>query len=352
MSAGERIGRVAPFVVVGALTWMTVVAQLQGTAPAVPEGPVRGGEQTFLTYPEWFLVSSPDEYARLIAEQPPSEFPYLGHIGQFWQGYREVTAATRDEYPFNGGYHAMILVIGASTTVEYGLKALYELCVGRFTAQVRGAAPTDEDRLAARVAREYVDFIRARPWYEFDFGERLSQVWTSPLPREALSLRAWERRYALTTEYGAKALYGWLIMAATRASYDPTVPLTRTSLDALPADLAGHPEIQVVSRGDDGVVVDLPRYQAFTGHARALARRGLNFRAIAGNRGRIVLSVVVPRAWQLPPDPTGAQVLFVQPILTDPASARFVLVTTVPELAATLRALDRPSVLLEHVYDY
>src|SRR5262245_30732918 len=59
----------------------------------------RAPENTFLTYPEWFLVYSPDEYADFIADRPPSAFPYLGHIGQFWQGYRAMYGATKDDYP-------------------------------------------------------------------------------------------------------------------------------------------------------------------------------------------------------------------------------------------------------------
>ena len=73
---------------IGALAW----AQTDGTpakataaaAPLLtPPEHVRGVEQTFLTYPEWFLVFSPAEYAAFVRHAPPSQFPFLGHIGQF-----------------------------------------------------------------------------------------------------------------------------------------------------------------------------------------------------------------------------------------------------------------------------
>ena len=71
----------------------------------------RGEEQTFLTYPEWFLVHSPAEYAGYVADHTPTEFPFCGHISQFWRSYAAVTEATRP-YPLNVGYHVMICVIG------------------------------------------------------------------------------------------------------------------------------------------------------------------------------------------------------------------------------------------------
>jgi hypothetical protein len=88
--------------------------------PITPALHRRGGEQTFLTFPEWFLVHSPAEYAVFVRTQPPSEFPFWGHIRQFWESYRAVARATQQGgYPLNFGYHVMIMVIGVSTTGEY-----------------------------------------------------------------------------------------------------------------------------------------------------------------------------------------------------------------------------------------
>ena len=116
----------------------------------------RGEDQTFLTFPEWYLVHSPAELARyLVAQRPPSAFPFGGHIGQFWQGYREVTHETR-AYPFNGGYHLMVSVIGTSTTVEYGLRAAYESTAGRLADASINGRPSAEEQLGACVAQAYV----------------------------------------------------------------------------------------------------------------------------------------------------------------------------------------------------
>src|SRR5437764_514515 len=76
--------------------------------------------------------------------------------------------------------------------------------------------PTAEDRLGAEVAQDYVDFIRVQPWYEYDFASRMRQVWTRTGLLGPDAIRKWERKYALTTEYGIKGLYGWLIRKATK----------------------------------------------------------------------------------------------------------------------------------------
>ena len=78
-------------------------------------------------------------------------------------------------------------VLGASTTVEYGMKGLYEHTVGRLAEATRtGSALTPEERFAAKVAQDYVDFIRIDPWYLFDFKSRLTQLWQLPLAGESL----------------------------------------------------------------------------------------------------------------------------------------------------------------------
>ncbi len=257
----------------------------------------RGTEQTFLTFPEWFLVHSPAEYAAYVRSHTPSAFPFLGHIRQFWQSYATVSEAANDGYPFNFGYHVMILVIGSSTTVEYFLRSAYENLVGRLSEATQDGGPTPEDSYAARVAQAYVDFIRVKPWYEFDFFGRLAGLWRDTPLTGPDAIRKWERKYALTTEYAIKGAYGWLIGLATEAGYDPAAETTVVVLDRMPDDLTSNTlaKLKVLTPAKPlyhgEVLASLPRYQAFTDTASALAFQGVEFQEIAGNRGPILLSV-------------------------------------------------------------
>jgi hypothetical protein len=316
------------------------------SALRIPEAERRTPDQTYLTFPEWFLVFSPDEYAdQLQARRPASAFPFFGHVAQFWDAYRQVIRAT-SRYPFNGEYHTMIVVIGVSTTVEYAIKGAYETLVGRLTELSAPGNDTPEDRLAARQARDYVDFVRVRPWYEFDFVAPLRELWRQPAwgPHP---LRKWERRYLLTSEWAVKAAYAALLQWGARSTFHAPAPTTYTIVAGL--DGAPPAGVRVEHREGTRALAVLPRYQGFTDASLALARRGARFVEIAGNRGPILVSVVVPAGEPVAP---GERVLIRQPILTRPGHERRVLELPVAALAAQLARDNARGIAIEHVFDY
>ena len=320
-------------------------------AIAAPPEHRRPPDQTFLTFPELFLVFSPAEYAAYVREHTPTRFPFLGHVRQFWQSYGAVYERIRAQYPFNAGYHVMIMVIGTSTTVEYALRAAYETLIGRLSELTAGETLTEEDRYGAAVAQDYVDFIRVEPWYKYDFRARLAGLWRDTSLWGPAPLRKWERKYALTTECAIKPVYGWLIRKGTQASYDAPLPVTAVVLDRLPEGIrTALPELRVLKPLPGGaVLVTVPRYDAFMRYAGALAQRGASFVEIAGNRSTILVSAIVPKGGRAPAD---ARVLFTQPILTQPGHARFALEVPVAALAPLLDRLRSDGIVPEHVFDF
>ena len=211
------------------------------------------------------------------------------------------------------------------------------------------AEPTAEDRFLARFAQDYVDFIRVRPWYEYDFVGEMRRLWTETPAWGPGVLRKWERRYALTTEIGLKAIYGWLLGKVTQASYGEAGGDTAVVVDHLPKNVEKElPTIKVMEKkGDGSAVVIVPRYAAFKTHALALAQQGASIREVAGNRGPILLSVLGPSGASLP-----GVALFRQPIITDPGRERTVLTVPVPSLSHALLRLNRSGIEVEHVFDY
>jgi hypothetical protein len=316
----------------------------------VPPDQRRGVEQTFLTYPEWFLVHSPAEYASMVDARPAHEFPFMRHIGQLWTSYGEVIGEQRRQhYPANFGYHVMIGVIATSTTAEYAVRWGYENTVGRISwATASGLTP--EDRYGAVAAQDYVDFIRKEPWYRFDFGKRLSGLWTEVPASGPNMIRKWERRFALTAEYAVKGVYGKLIALATGAAYDPALPTTEVVADRAPSELPEGGDIKLLRRLDDGrALLELPRYEAFKDAAGRLAGQGVRLVDIAGNDSVILVTVQVERSRQFG---DGARVLFEQPIITLPDRKRVGLVLPVAGLSDFLRTAKANGIAVEHVYDY
>ncbi|MHA6913260.1 hypothetical protein ACQUJO_09005 [Ralstonia pseudosolanacearum] len=328
------------------------IAAGPGTSPSlVPADDRRGAEQTLLTYPEWFLVHSPAEYARTVRSGPPHGFPFLAHVGQLWTGYAAVTREqVRGGHPLNPGYHLMIGVIATSTTVEYGLRAAYENTVGRLSWMLGDRRSSADDRFAAQAAQDYVDFIRQEPWYLFDFTARLKGLWATPLRGPGLP-RQLERRYVLTSEYAVKAVYGKLIEWATRAIYTPARMTTAVVVDRLPAPWTPPPRVAVLARYPDGrALLALPRYFDFRIAATRLANDGIGILDIAGNASEILVTLWKPR--DAAPEPLPGRVLFTQAMSDPPGQQRVAVLMPVARLSALLRTAPRQGWTVEHVYDY
>lgn len=315
--------------------------------PTVSSKDIRPADQTFLTFPEWFLVFSPDEQADYFKGTTSTSFPYMGHVSQLWNGYKIVYSQIKDNYQFNTGYHVMIWVIAVSTTVEYGLKSVYETMVGGFTDT--GQPLTSEDQFNANYMRSYVDFIETTPWYLFDFMDQLHGLWSETSAGGGHWLRKLERRYYLTTELLVKAGYGYLIKLGTQSAYEEALLNTTVILDT-PFDKGHYPDGVSFLGIQNGIMMSFPRYAPFKIAAAVAGQQDLNFNEIAGNDSAILLTVISSQKPNT--DPHHTKVLFSQPFLTKPGLNRFALVTTVPQLSKVLSELRSNNIEVEHIYDY
>jgi hypothetical protein len=296
-------------------------------------------------------VYSSDEYAAFIADNPPSSFPYFRAIGQFWQSYYDICAVTREQYPFNSGYHLSLAVIGSSFTAENIVKGVYENTIGRLTEWTSSPELTEEDAYARKVAVEYGTFLHTIPWYEFPFSARLGEMWrTTPLwgPNP---IRKWERKVAISLEYGTKAIYGWVIRQGTQSVFSAEdLEIQVWAEGVTEAMLQQEPHMRIVKPIDDrAAIVVLPRYEAFTEVVPGLTRQGVHFVEIAGNDD-ILITVLAPRDWAY--EQEDGKTLFAMPILTQPDRKRVALRVPVQALDRVLAALSDGPAMLEHIYDY
>jgi len=321
----------------------------RSTAPADIPDYARSEAFTYLTLPEWIIVYSADDYARFVERESPTTFPYLGAVAQYWDYYSSACGATRTAYPFEGGYHVMLAVIGTSFSIEQVAKGLYENTIGRATAWFGHDTP--EDRFAAKVAAEYATFMHTVPWYEFPFGARLKQLWNDVPAIGSNPIRKLERRVVLTAEYAVKAVYGWAIGLATRGAYAAEAPTVHAQVEGTPEAVFHDPAVQKVRETGRGVyIVRLPRYEAFTRSALALLDRRVRFRDIAGNDD-ILVTALVPTSFDERSLRT-TTVIARAPVLADPHRRRLALrvgVTRLHEVVAELRAIGAT---VEHLYDY
>lgn len=318
--------------------------------PLTPHNDIRPADQTFLTYPEWFLVFSPAEQSDYFKEHTSTGFPYMKHVDQLWKGYDVMYGQVKGNYPFNTGYHVMIWVIAGSTTVEYSIKSLYETVIGRITDVGTGDEMTAEDKFNGTYERSYVDFIENLPWYQYDFNHQLKTLWTRVPISGPHFLRKAERRYYLTTELLVKSAYGWLIGLGTKSAYGTAALTTTTVFDAMPDSLNvldGDKNIKKLAK--DAIIADLPRYKQFIKAATKLAAKNVNFIEIAGNKGAIMISVLTDMPF---PVDKHIKILFTQPIITKPGLNRVALAVKVGDLCKALQYFYANKITVEHIYDY
>ena len=311
----------------------------------------RPEDDAYLSFPEWYIVWSYQEKADFQEHQLPSGFPYFGAVRQYWKSYCCISRLTRGKYKFNAGEQVMLVVIGASFSAEYILKGLYENTIGRLSEWSSGHQFTAEDQYAYRVAREYADFVHLRPFYEFHFARHVKGLWAENSVWGPHPIRKWERRIFLTIDYTLEAFYCWLIEQATRATYGREPDDTYARVEKLDeALLLRIPHLKLVKRvAAQAYIVDIPRYQEFTGVALMLAEHGVRFVEIAGN-SQITFSVLAPQVWHH--EGSVALQVFSMPILTRPGWQRAVLTCGVPSLDQCLNAMHSDGAMVEHVYDY
>jgi hypothetical protein len=334
-----------------------------------PEARRRTEDSTYLTFPEWHIVYSAEEYATWLESHPPSGFPYFQYVSQFWCGYNSVFELTRSRYPFNAGNHLMLMVIGTSQSAEFAIKGVYEGTIGRATEALSNSGDTDEDRFAKRVAADYGQFLNQIPWYEYPFSTRLSELWSETSLSGDYPIRKWERRLALSLEYGAKAGYGWLLGLATGAVYDADavqvlvwaedLPVLGTPPPATPppagspadaADTTVQPFISLERQVDgSSALYVLPRFTAFRNTLQTIPSGQGRLLAVAGNQ-EMMITAIAPREWNA--TLSEGHAVFEQPILIDPARKRVAIVAPVSSLLSLLSRLQDQSITIEHVYDY
>jgi hypothetical protein len=194
-------------------------------------------------------------------------------------------------------------------------------------------------------------FLRQTPWFRYPFDTELARLWRE-VPFEP-SVRAFERRATLSLQYGVKWAYaqaiGWL------AGIDPAVLTIRSVVDGLDAgDVVADPRITPrgpVSAGDGipAVLIETPRYRAFTEILRGLGARNHTVLEIAGNR-RILTTVLLPEGTDIAIE--GTTPLFVLPIQSQPGWRRVGLDTAVASLVNQIRSVEARGGRFEHAHDY
>jgi hypothetical protein len=319
--------------------------------PAINEpGYRRKLDNTYFTFPEWYIVYSFEDFGHFLDRGSESGFAYGSHIAGFWRSFctinRAVPPATESRFETK----LMIYVIGISYSGEYALKGLYENTVGRIAEWIRGETRTPQDEYARAVLQEYAAFLYTVPWYKYAFGEKLSGLFAISAPTPS-RIRTWERNFALGTDYFIKIGYAWVIQKGLDATSDAEARDILFVVATLPPDvLAQEPRIKPIrALNAEWQLIQTPRYKAFGDILQGLLDRGIAVAEIAGNR-EMFITVVAPKDAKLGvPDTTE---LFSLDLDARPGFRRAGLRAKVGNLVAISRDLKAAGATIEHYYDY
>ena len=310
-------------------------------------------EDSYFSYPEWYIVWSYEERAQYLPKNLPSGFPYFASIGQYWHSYCYICGLTRSRGQFNFGDHLSSMVLGGSFALEYAVRGAYEQTIGRVSEWTSSHALVEEDAYAAHVAREYADFVYIRPFYEFHFGHALKQLWKETPLWGKHPIRKWERKFILSVDYGLEAVYAHAMLFASHITYgqesDETYSWIAHTSENLVQDFPRIKKIKDVA--PDSLLVSIPRYQEFTDIAVKLAARDVRFEQIAGN-DYILLTVVVPKNWTYDLPAGDGHLLFTENILTQPGAKRIAFESHTLMLSNVLNHFTCENIKIEHIYDY
>ncbi|MBK9924012.1 MAG: hypothetical protein IPP66_01855 [Anaerolineales bacterium] len=310
----------------------------------------RPESKTYLTLPEWYIVYSTDEYAAFLQKNSSSNFPYFKAVGQYWQSYVDVCHEIKGRYPFNGDSQFTDAFIGISFTAENMLKGAYEGTIGRVTDWVSSDKPTEEEVYAAQVAQEYGEFLHTTPWYFFPFKEKLQGVWQIDLWGQD-PIRKWERKIALTIEYGGKILYAGLTNLGAQATYGGAdVEKIYAVTSGITKDMLND-NLELTEQIDDQrQLIYITRFEYFSDTVPGLLKRGVRFIEIAGN-DEILFTLIGSQDADY--SFKHGTYLFDLPILTQEGLTRVAVKVPVADMASFLDELKgKKNIKFEHMYDY
>jgi len=319
--------------------------------PAIDEqGYRRKLDNTYFTFPEWYIVYSFEDFGRFLDSSSESHFNYLGHILGFWRSFCTINRAMPPAAESRSEVKTMIYVIGISYSAEYAVKGLYENTIGRVFEWIRGEKRTPQDDYARAVLQDYAAFLYTVPWFKYPFREKLDGLMAITTPTQSIP-RTWERGFALGAEYFVKIGYASLIQKALDASGDDEPRDIMFVVATLPPDVtAKEPRIKPIrALTPQWQLVQTPRYKDFTEILLGLLDKGIGVSEIAGNR-EIFITVIAPKAAKL--DVKDTTELFSLDLDAKPGFRRAGLKASIERLVDINRDLKTKGASIEHFYDY
>lgn len=261
----------------------------------IPSQYMRYEYNTYLSVPKWYLIFIRNDYSEFIKTKPSHLFPYFKLISNFWKSY-SISSQHAEKYKkFTLLSDIRIILLGISVTAEFSLRFFYEKTVGLFT-QYFYPEKIEQDEIIEMTERDYNDFIKYHPWYEFDFFSRwlLFIKKSFKIPHNFAHLvRLIDRTFYFSSFIFVKSFLSFLIRFIHFIDHHQPDTRTALELDYFPEKFSQDSFVDTVGEHLKRVVIAVPRYFSFQDYIKELDKDNIIY-SIAGNSRETLILCTIP----------------------------------------------------------
>ena len=273
----------------------------------------RSADSTRSTWIEWGNVRFSKQYAEFVQTHHSYAFDYMGHLLQHWQHFSNyIRESSKDvsykDLIFSENFMMNVFIL-LSTTVQCITSAVTNL-PSQFLARWQHGENwrhvsdlTALERYAAKVEKEYAEFIDHTPFYMFDYMGKIKGVWNAAL-RDRQGALSTGLNICSATLWSASLMATAAVSAPIKAFYSSEANAAPGTIKVLIHDPNGeleqvidtweaakdqehqqHIKIEeVYTTPDHYKLVSMPRYVPFTKICQYISKtQGLKLLKVAGN---------------------------------------------------------------------
>ncbi len=359
--------------------------------------------QSFMTTVAWRNVDMAKEYAAFLSQGKPFyRFPFLRQIYLLWRIFFNSFAAARQYASFTQVFFSehmlMNVFITLFTTVEYSAKGLVSLMLWPISPKNN---QTDFQKQLAQIFEDYAKLIHHTPLYNYRYFSKIIPLWQAFWHASGKSVVDLISLFAVTIDFIARGIVsfpigGWYNQEANK-EIDTIEVICKTKvdgecdrarfltvfqckLDMVNDELKPEEKFTVVEHAGKAHLfsrqmecVDskkkrtyayahlrLRRYMPFTQVLKALAKKNINTRLVAGQEHiqiRCVAEDGDPSLRQVSIDKAvslaGAKALYRYQNFINKQQTFFVLDVHTRHLATVIQAIEQdPSLHVQCIHDY
>ena len=293
----------------------------------------RAQEQTYLTTLEWHLVATAKEYSDFITTNAPNKFPHFRHIKVLWKAFidscRDGIRASSISKTASSEYMLMNLFMLFSTTSELAFRGLTA------TSQKQ----TKVTNCLASISSEYAEFIKATPFYNFPYFQKIKELARSCMSRES-SIKDMALTAFSIMEFAAKGI----LSAPISYMYQGVEP---GEIHLIVEDPENHYE--AIHSFGRFKAIKTGRYLPFTETLRSMAHKNVQIVSIAGQKNvQVKVKTAVNQSLCI----AGCSTLSEIPILTSTTHKYVRLNVEVNKLSKALKTLEEMGAEIAYIHDF